>query len=292
MLTSALLAAAAALALQGGAVDTTVAVQPGTRLDARVSAGSIRVRTWDRPAVRIVARPRARSGVAIRSTGSVLTVAGRTDGGVVDVVELEITAPRRMDLTLGRGDVDITVTGTEGEVDASNHAGTISVDGGRGVVALRSTLGAVMLRGARARMTVRSTHESVTVSDAQGDLEAESSSKHVTLSRIDSRNVRASSVGGVVRFSGPFHPDGRYSFASHMGSVWAWVPPPVGATVSIATVEGGFSTDLPYTVTERTRRGIFTATIGSGSAQVQMESFSGGIVLRRLVPGGGSPEAP
>lgn len=290
MFSFALLALGAGLALQPAQIDTTVAVPPGTRLEAQASAGSIRVTTWDRPAVRIVARPRGRSTVGIRLAGTVLSVAGRASGpAVVDVVDLEITTPRRMDLKLGRGEVDITVVGTEGEVDASNYAGSITVDGGRGVVALRSTLGAITLRNARGRMSVRSTHEPVTVSDVQGDLEVESNSKQVTLARIDSRNVQATSVGGAIRFSGPFHPDGRYSFATHMGSVFAWVPAPVSATVSVATVEGGFNTDLPHTVTERTRRGIFTAVLGGGSAQVQMETFSGGIVLRRLTPGAGAP---
>ncbi len=276
-------------ALQPAALDTTIAVRPSTRLEVQVSAGSIRVTAWDRDAVRVQARPRGAAAVDVRLAGSVLNVTGRATQGAVEVADVEITAPRWMDLKLGRGDVDITVTGSEGSIDASNYDGDISVDGGRGVVTLQSTLGAVTLRRARGRVSASATHEPVTISDVVGDVEAESSSKHITLSRIDSRNVRATSVGGAIRFSGPFHPDGRYSFSTHMGSIWAWVPAPANATLSVATVNGGFGSDFPHTVTERTRRMIFTARVGDGSAQVSMESFSGGLFLKRLVPGAPEP---
>ncbi|HEX2077165.1 MAG TPA: DUF4097 family beta strand repeat-containing protein [Longimicrobium sp.] len=275
---------------QPAALDTTLAVRPSTRLEVQLSAGSIRVSAWDRDAVRVQARPRGQAAVDVRLAGSVLNVTGRApQGSAVEVADVEVTAPRWMDLKLGRGDVDITVTGSQGSIDASNYDGDISVDGGRGVVILQSTLGAVTLRRARGRVSASATHEPVTISDVVGDVEAESDSKQVTLARIDSRNVRATSVGGAIRFSGPFHPDGRYSFSTHMGSIWAWVPAPANATLSVATVNGGFGSDFPHTVTERTRRMIFTARVGDGSAQVQMESFSGGIFLRRLVPGAPEP---
>lgn len=259
-------------------LDTTLAVRPDTRLEVSLASGVVRVGTWNRDAVRLVADARGRVNVGLR--GAVLRVAGAN----TTVATLEITVPRRMALSLGEGDVDVSVRGTSGEVIVSTHAGRIEVDGGQGVITLTSSLGEIILRNARGRVSARSTHNSVTLSNVSGDIEAGSTDKHVTLTRVDSRNVRATTVGGVVRFSGSFHTTGRYVFSTHAGAVWATVPLPVHATVSVATINGAFSTDIPHTITDRQRRGSFTVLLGSGSAQVLMESFSGAIVLKKAEP--------
>lgn len=273
-----------ALAMQQAPFDTTIAVRPDTRLEVSVSAGSIDVKVWDRSEVRIVARPQRASVVRAELDGAVLRVTARTPTNGIDLVDYEITVPRKMSLTLGRRDVDITVHGTEGSVDASITSGRIMIDGGRGSVSLRSFEGPIELRGARGTVTAESTMGPITLTDVVGDVDVKSNSNHVTLHNIDSRNLRAGSIAGVIRFSGPLHQDGRYALIAHSGSVFVKSGAPINATVSIATVGGAFSSLLPYTVTERQRRGIFTARFGNGGAQVTMESFSGGLVLEELKP--------
>src|SRR4029079_15819957 len=119
------LALQAATPPQQAAFDNTVAVRPDTRLEVAANAGTIAVRVWDRAAVRVVARPQRGSVVNVRSQGVVLSVsASAASRSGIDLVDYEVTVPRRMDLTLGRGDVDITVRGSEGAIDARNTAGT------------------------------------------------------------------------------------------------------------------------------------------------------------------------
>jgi DUF4097 and DUF4098 domain-containing protein YvlB len=262
--------------------DTTIEVRPDTRLEVRASAGSIDVKTWDRAAVRIVAKPSRGSVVRAALEGAVLTVSAPSPEGRIDLVDYEITVPRRMDLNLGWGDVDITVHDAEGSVEARNAAGKITIDGGRGTIAAQSIDGPIVIRHARGRVTARSANAPVTVEDAVGDVDAQSTSSHVTLTGVESHNLRAASVGGVVRFSGPLFPDGHYDLSSHSGSIWVKSPPPLNATVSVATVSGAFSSAFPHQVVERRRRGIFTARFGKGSAQVSLESFNGGIVIEQM----------
>jgi DUF4097 and DUF4098 domain-containing protein YvlB len=235
-------------------------------------------------AVRPETRPERGAMVVAELQGTVLDVRARTPGGGFDLVSWEITVPRRMGLTLGRGDLDITVHGTEGPVDANISSGFLKIEGGRGIVALRSFQGPIELRGARAAVTVESSLGQVTLTDVAGDVDVRSNSSHVTLQNVDTRNLRAGSIGGVIRFSGPLHPDGHYALTAHSGSVWVKSPVPINATVSLATVSGGFSSRVPYTVTDRRRQGIFTARFGEGGAQVSMESFSGGLVIEELKP--------
>lgn len=272
------------LQLAQTALDTTITVRPDTRLEVQASAGSIDVRIWDRSAVRIVARPERGAVVSALLDGAVLRVSARTPSGGLDLVDYEITVPRRMNLTLGQNDVDIAVHGTEGSVDASITSGKIEVNGGRGVVSLRSFQGPITLTGARGTVRAVSSVGPVTLRDVVGDVEAMSNSSHVTLVAVDSRNLRASSIGGVIQFSGPLHQDGRYSLTAHSGSVFVRTAVPVNATVAVATVGGAFASPLSYTVTERRRANIFTARFGNGGAQVSLESFSGALVLEELKP--------
>ncbi len=273
-----------ALTMQQAPFDTTIAVRPESRLEVSASAGSIDVKVWDRSAVRIIARPERGAVVQAVLEGAVLHVRARTPTNGIDLVDYEITVPRRMSLTLGRRDVDIAVHGTEGSVDASITSGKIVIDGGRGAVSLRSFEGPIELRGARAGVVVVSTMGPITLSDIVGDVDVKSNANHVTLQNVDTQNLRASSIGGVVRFSGPLHEDGRYALMSHSGSVFVKSVAPINATISVATVGGGFSSALPHTITEQRRRGIFTARFGNGGAQVTMESFTGGLVVEELKP--------
>lgn len=272
------------LGIQQAPFDTTIVVRAETRLEVTASAGTIDVKVWDRTAVRIVARPERGSEVAAVLYGAVLDVRARTPTGGIDLVSYEITVPRKMNLTLGRRDVDITVHGTEGSVDASITSGKIVIEGGRGSVSLRSFQGPIELRGARATVKVESTVGRITLTDVVGDVDVKSNSNHVTLENVDSRNLRAGSIAGVVRFSGPLHPDGRYVLTSHSGSVFLKSPPPINASIDIATVGGAFSSPQSHTITYRTRSGIFIARFGNGAAQVTMESFTGGLVVEATKP--------
>ena len=271
-------------ATQQAPFDTTIAVRPETRLEVTASAGTIDVKVWDRNAVRIVARPERGTQVQAVLDGVVLDVRARTPTGGIDLVGYEITVPRKMNLTLGRSDVDITVHDTEGSVDASITSGKIVIEGGRGAVSLRSFEGPIEVRSARATVTAESTIGRITLSDVVGDVDVRSNSNHVTLENVDSRNLRATSISGMVRFSGPLHPDGRYTLTSHSGSVFLKSPPPINASIDIATVGGAFSSAILHTVTYRTRKGIFIARFGNGAAQVTMESFMGGLVVEAIKP--------
>ena len=280
MLTALLLA----LPIQQAPFDTTISVRPETRLEVTASAGTIDVKVWDRIAVQIVARPQRGAVVQAVLDGAVLDVRARTPTGGIDLVDYEITVPRKMNLTLGRRDVDITVRGAEGSVDASITSGKIVIEGGRGAVSLRSFQGPIEVRGARATVKVESTMGQVTLTDIVGDVDVRSNSDHVTLEKVDTRNLRAASIAGVVRFSGPLHEDGRYVLTSHSGSVFLKSTMPINATIDVATVGGAFSSALTHTVTYRTRTGIFIARFGNGAAQVTMESFTGGLVVEEIKP--------
>src|ERR1043165_376740 len=112
--------------VQSVTTDTTIHVRPGMRLDVDLPAGGIVVRAWDRPDVRVVAVRPSDTRLLIDTTSGALRV--RSRGGRDPVVQYEMTVLRAMNLTLGRGDVDVDVAGTQGEIVAMVRKGSVTVD--------------------------------------------------------------------------------------------------------------------------------------------------------------------
>ncbi len=96
---------------------------------------------------------------------------------------------------------------------------------------------------------------------------------------MSARVVEAGSVGGRVSFEGVILDGGDYFFTSHGGTVSLTIPQASNASVTIASVHGNISSDFPGTPEmERGARNRFT--IGSGGANIEIETFGGRIVLR------------
>ncbi|MEJ7809826.1 MAG: DUF4097 family beta strand repeat-containing protein [Gemmatimonadaceae bacterium] len=272
---------AALVTLQIAHTDTTVVVRAGARLAVDLRGGSIDVRTWDRGAVRVVAAHSEQVAVHVESTAAVLSVRSAAARGRNNIVDYQITVPRAMSLTLGGGDIDITVAGSEAEIAANNREGKISVNGGRGVVSLRSTHGEVAVANARARIEVHALNGDIAITDAIGDIEAENADGSITLTRVDAARVSATTVDGEIYYEGPIRDGGRYSFTTHDNEVRLVIPGGVNATVTVATVTGEFHSDFPYEVREQRGRGRFSFVLGNGSALLELESFEGDIKLGR-----------
>ena len=261
-------------------VDTTVAVARGQRLEVDAFGGEITVTTWNRNAVRVQADPSSHAEVQISTAGS--TVSLRTEGRRgPPSVDLAITAPAWMGLDLSGVNGDVKVDGAKGPVTVETVQGNVDVSGGLGIVSLRSVQGSVALRGAKGRIEVHSVNQDVSVSDASGELTAETVNGEITLNRVDATSLDASTVNGDLTYAGPVHDGGRYSLSSHNGDVTLAVAQGTSAAVSVSTFNGEFESEFPVTINETRKGKRFNFTIGTGSAQVTLESFQGTVQLVR-----------
>ena len=272
-----ILAAALAAAPQ---TDTTFTVQPGARLEVRNTGGDITVRTWDRNSVRIEAEHSSRTEVDVESSGTVVRVQARSRYGPANIVDYRITVPASMSVDLSGMYSEIDVQGAQGDVAAQSVQGGITVRGGRGVSA-RSVQGEVLVEGAQGQVRAGSTSEDVRVVGASGEVYTETVSGDIYLERITSGRVEAATVSGDVYYDGTIQPRGRYSFVTHSGDVVASVPEGADATISIATLGGDVDASFPLPSRGDDLGRRFSYTLGSGSAQVEMETFNGDVELRR-----------
>lgn len=286
----------ALLSLGGGRQDTSIAVTPGQLLDVRNDHGEIHVSTWDRDVVRIETGGADDVRFRIDETTRGLRVRPvrvrwpRTEGGRRSRVarsrgdldlELTITVPRYLHLQLQGIDLDIVVTGTEGEVVAETVEGDIDLSGGRGDIRLHTVEGSVRLEGAQGSVEVSAGDGDVTVRDVQGpSVEAESIDGTVLLDGIGTERLEAVSVSGDVTVAGAIRPHGRYRLSSQSGDITLLVDHDAGATVAVTSYAGAFETAFPIVLRDSRRR-RFEFVLGSGEARVSLQTFSGDIYLRR-----------
>jgi hypothetical protein len=277
--------ALAALPLQSAGqapqTDTTFAVAQGARLRMNNQGGDIVVRAWDRSQIRIQANHSRRTSVEIAQNGAVIDVRGRSSRGAAgNMVDYQVTVPSWMALELGGMYAYVDVEGVRGSVIAQTLEGDITVKGGADVKA-HSTSGKISVEGARGRVEVNSTSEDVRVADVQGDVFVEALSGDIRLQGIRARIVEAETLSGDLIYDGTIVDGGRYSFLTHSGDISLSVADGTNAVISTAIGSGDVRASFALPTSERPGRRRQSFRMGSGSAAVEAETFSGDVRLYR-----------
>jgi len=286
-----LTAVALALVLAQGAparqstpqTDETVAVQRGGRLSVNNFAGDVIIRTWDKDSVHVVARHQPRARVSVRPTSAGVSITSSGAAGPASV-DYEITAPSWMPVRVEGTYNFVTVEGAQAEVYASTVQGDVVIKGGTGTVTAKSVQGEVQVDGARGKINVSSVNERIRIANTSGDITAETINGGITMTGIDSKSVDATTVNGTISYEGRLVDSGHYAFGTHNGDVVLGVPENSNATFTIRTYNGSVSSDFTLQGFNRdeARRGRrVTATLGNGSADVNLETFGGTIRLRK-----------
>jgi len=288
--------------------DTTFTVRPNGNVAIENFAGSVKVGSWDRPQMRVVARHPGRTGVDINTVGArvEIEVTGRFGPGQAD---LELTVPRAFGVAVEGVNVTIDVQGVEGDLSLETVNGDITIRGARARVQAESVQGVVDIDGSSGRITASSMNRGINIRNSGGEFHVEAVNGPVSLRGIDSHRVDAETVNGPVEYDGKIYPDGSYSLASHNGRIAMVIPEGTNARVSVYTFNGMLSSSFPVQIggqevtsvaprqprpgreggppppalprRPETGRGRYTFTIGNGGATIELESFGGPIQLVR-----------
>lgn len=260
--------------------DQSVQVTRGARLVVENFAGDVTIRGWERDTLRVQARHGSRTKIDIRNTAAGVTI--RAEQNAPNSVDYEISAPAWMPVRVSGTYNFISIEGMQGEIVAETTQGDVSVNGGSGTIRAASIMGHVTVDSARGRVTASSVNDGVRVANSSGDISVESSNGHIELSQITSGNVEANTINGHIQFEGPLADGGRYRLTTHNGGITVAVPGNSNATFTVRTYQGRFSSPLklngpPAAEARRGRR--TTYTLGNGSAEMELESFGGSIVI-------------
>lgn len=264
--------------------DTTFSVDARGRLDLENHSGDIRVRSWDRAAVRVVAEHPAGVELDIDAVGSVVRIeAERRNGrGRPDTqVSYDLWIPVGFDAVIEATNSNVVLENLGGDVEVETVNGNIVLRGGNGTVNLESVSGEIIVDGARGSITAEAVNQGVRISRSSGDINAETVNASIHLSEIESSRVNAESVNGSVRYDGTIRRGGRYMLGSHNGEVSMTLPDDADADVTVSTHNGNIETDFPVQVRQLDSRRRMSFTLGDGGAHITLESFGGSIHLRR-----------
>jgi DUF4097 and DUF4098 domain-containing protein YvlB len=260
--------------------DRTVTVTKGARLSVQNDAGEVVLRTWDRDSLRVQASHSARVTIDIQTTGNIVSLRAR--GGPPSAVDYEITAPVWLPVKVSGQFIYIGIEGVQNEVSAETVRGDIVVKGGSGVVTAKSIQGEVIVEDAKGRINVSSVNEGIRISGTIGDITADSTNGDIMLTKVEARSLEVTTVNGDIRYEGTVPPGSAQRFSSHNGDITMILPETTNATFTVRTYNGDFNSNLPVKTVGEVRRGRrATYTLGSGNAEVELESFGGTVRLRR-----------
>ena len=261
--------------------DQTVDVVKGARLSVNNFAGEVVVKVWEKNAVRVTARHSSRTKVNIRNSETVVAVGSSSSTGVASV-DMEITAPTWMPVKVEGTYNFVSVEGAQAEVAVETVRGDIVIKGGTGFVTAKSIEGEVIVEGARGRINVSSVNEGIKITGASGDIAAETTNGSISLAKVEAKVVEVTTVNGDVSYEGNLAAGGRYRFATHNGDIVLTIPETASATFVVRTYNGDFVNNLGLKGSGEGRRGRrVTYVLGSGSAEVELESFGGDVSVRR-----------
>jgi DUF4097 and DUF4098 domain-containing protein YvlB len=280
------------LAIVPQRTDTTVSVRPDARLELESHGGTIAVKTWDRNQLRVRAQHGRREPVRISggANSAVIRVDAEGASGIPRNVDFEITVPVAMSLKLSGTYTDIDVQGVSGDIDAETTQGDVIVSGGNGRIRLESIQGKVSLSNASGRIDVSSVNQGIYLRDVSGEVVAESVNGAIVMEGIQSSSVDAATVNGIIVYDGTLRDGGEYLMSSHNGTIWIVVPERTNAKFNIATYNGRLDASFPTSVTRSSSQRRYSFQLGNGSGQVDLETFSGSVRLRR--PGESRPTFP
>ena len=262
--------------------DRTVTVAKGARLSVNNDAGEVVLRTWDRDSVRVQAAHNPRTTIDVQTSGNIVTIRSRAAGGPAGGVDYEITAPVWLPVKVSGQFLYIGIEGAQNEISAETVRGDIVVKGGSGFVTAKSIQGEVIVEDAKGRINASSVNEGIRITGAIGDVTAESTNGDIILEKIEAKSLEVTTVNGDIRYEGSIGPGGLYRFSTHNGDITMILPETTNATFTVRTYNGDFQSNLPTKRVGEGRRGQRqTHTLGTGGAEVELESFGGEVRLRR-----------
>lgn len=261
--------------------DTTFAVRPNARLSVQNMTGTINIRGWNRSQMRVQAEyERARVDVQV-SGNQMVSVKSESRRGNAEV-EYTISVPQGTAVDINGLSVDVGISGVCGALSINSTSGDIDATCLDGDVQIQTISGDVTVADARGPLDVSSTSGDIDVRGARASVTAHAVSGDVSLSDITGTEVDVETVNGEVEYGGRIADNGRYRFSAHSGDVTVRVQGNPNATVAVSTFSGDFTSDFQIELQPGTRVGKeWEFRLGSGSARMRLNSFSGTINLQR-----------
>jgi DUF4097 and DUF4098 domain-containing protein YvlB len=266
-----------------GKLDTTVTFDPRGTVNVECPGGDIQVTGSDRNQI-VVHAENESGGIRFTSSGSNATLEAASSRGCSDA-RFVLSVPAGVHLVARSWSGSLAIRGVHGDVEAHSQSGDVEVRDAGSHLEAESLSGNVTVQGVRGDAMVHSLSGDVILTGARGNAEVETVSGDIELRDVVARQVRTNTTSGDVTFAGAILDDGRYEFSTHSGELRLELPANVGAQLSLSTFSGEIDTAFPITIKAGQHDiGVSTSkklnfSLGSGSARIIAETFSGDVTL-------------
>jgi DUF4097 and DUF4098 domain-containing protein YvlB len=199
-------------------------------------------------------------------------------------VAYNVSAPQGTRIAVESISGSVRITDIKGDVTANTISGDLRVTGAGRIGAAKTVSGSVEIVDAQVDGALET-------SSVSGDvvlrrvsarrIDAGSVSGSVKLEDIQCEHVKASSTSSAILFTGALARNGRYELNGFSGDVRVVLSGDTGFELDASTFSGDIRVDFPITTRGARGRRTLTGTYGDGSAVLDLQTFSGSIVVSK-----------
>jgi hypothetical protein len=278
-----LLVGAASVQAQGRA--NSAAVGPTASISIQNVAGSVKVSGWSHDSVAVRGTAADPDRLAIHRGESSIRV-GTWDAAAESVppVDMEVFVPARATVSIRTGSASIFASRFSGSLEVTSIRGDIEIRGTPRDVSAESMTGLIVLDVRTALARARSVTSAIRLHGEYDDVAATSVSGNILIDNATVRRGSFESVDGELRFVGSFRQDAELAFITHSGAVDFLLPGTTSATIRSVTFAGSLHSEFSEPVrtsVSKVKGSEHVLTLRGGSAQVNVRSFRGRIVIRQ-----------
>lgn len=289
-----LLLAFSAAALAGTPINESRDADAKARIDISNVKGSVSVSAWDQNRVEITGTlGKGSKGLRIDGSDSRIDIevekpesSGWFNWGSNSNMEdsiLNVRVPRGAELHIDTVSAEVTVSGTAGSLlDVDSVSGKIRLDSTARELEISSISGSVELSGDGERAHAETVSGDIDSRSNRSYFKFETVSGNIAAVTDSYREFNASSVSGDISLRGKTSADARVDTETMSGDVRIDATGDLSARIEAETFSGRIRSDFG-TVKEPEHgpgRSLDT-TVGSGTATISIETFSGDINIRR-----------
>lgn len=271
-------------------VDETHPTGPHPDVSVETVLGSIRVVGWDRNEVRVIGT--LGSGIKDLEITSdedevnVEVIYPKRNEGRLENAEanLEISVPTGSNVEIEAVKGTIDIENVDGELELETVHGDVTVVGHASSVEAETVSGDIRISGSDTVVEADSVSGAVIVTGATGNIGIATMSGIIEVEATGAESVSLESMSGAIEFRGDLTSDGDLSVEAYSSSVILTLPSTTSATFDIETQSGDIDSDFgpePQRLEGFMPGKVLEFSLGEGSADISVESFSGDVELVR-----------
>jgi DUF4097 and DUF4098 domain-containing protein YvlB len=207
----------------------------------------------------------------------------KNDDGKSIEAKLEIQVPEGSQVRVEGVNMEIAVDGVAGELELKSVNGGVTVNGQPDEVDVTTVNGSIILNTGARKTHLEAVNGTIQVTGGKGELEASCVNGHIEVRDGTFDEASCSTVSGDTIWRAGLAARGSLSLETHSGSVTLEIPKTSSVEVNVTTFSGKIENELGAAAKRTSEYGPgyeLHFEMGSGSSQIDVNSFSGDVNIK------------